>query len=170
VSASFELSDVARVTLGSVGEPGRRTFYLQARGEERTVSLKLEKQQVAALGQLLGELLSDLPVTGNLPVDLELEEPVETDWSVGTMQLAYDNDADRVILIAEELAPGQGEESEQQGAIGRLSVTREQAAALVGRSELLVSAGRPPCPLCGHPLDPSGHTCPKTNGHRPPER
>jgi uncharacterized repeat protein (TIGR03847 family) len=153
--------------VGAVGEPGRRTFYLQARDHERVVNLKLEKQQVAALGQLLGELLSDLPAPGPLSTDLELEEPVDEDWVIGTMQLGYDNDADRIVLIASEVT---ADEDDDSGAIGRMIVTRAQAAALVGRSDFLVSAGRPPCPLCGHPLDPAGHTCPKTNGHRPPER
>jgi uncharacterized repeat protein (TIGR03847 family) len=149
-----------------VGEPGRRTFFLQARERARVVNLKLEKQQVAALGQLLGELLSDLPAPGALPPELDLEEPVEADWVIGTMQLGYDNDADRIVLVAQEATA----EDDDSGATGRLVVTREQAAALVGRSEELVTSGRPPCPLCGHPLDPAGHTCPKTNGHRPPER
>jgi uncharacterized repeat protein (TIGR03847 family) len=166
LSASFEVSDASRITIGTVGEPGQRTFYLQARDDVRLVTLKLEKQQAAALGQLLGDLLSDLPAPGQLPPDLGLEEPVDDDWPIGTMQLAYDSDADRVVLIAEEATA----EEEEGGAIGRFVITREQAAALVARTESLVTAGRPPCPLCGHPLNPAGHTCPKTNGHRPPER
>jgi uncharacterized repeat protein (TIGR03847 family) len=129
------------------------------------VTLKLEKQQAAALGQLLGDLLSDLPAPGMLPTDLGLEEPVDGEWPIGTMQLAYDSDLDRVVLIAEEAT-----EDEEGGAIGRFVITREQAAALVARTEELITSGRPPCPLCGHPLNPAGHTCPKTNGHRPPER
>jgi uncharacterized repeat protein (TIGR03847 family) len=149
-----------------VGEPGRRTFFLQAREGARVLNLKLEKQQVAALGQLLAELLSDLPDPGALVSGLELEEPVEADWTIGTMQLGYDNDADRIVLVAQEAV----DEDDGSAASGRLVVTREQAAALVERSEELVTSGRPPCPLCGHPLDPAGHTCPKTNGHRPPER
>jgi uncharacterized repeat protein (TIGR03847 family) len=165
VSESFEVSDASRITIGTVGEPGQRIFYLQARDEHRLVSLKLEKQQAAALGQLLGDLLSDLPAPGQLPTELSLEEPVESEWPVGTMQLAYDSDADRVVLIAEEAT-----EDDEGGAIGRFVITREQAAAMAVHTETLVSAGRPPCPLCGHPLNPSGHTCPKTNGHRPPER
>ncbi len=94
------------------------------------------------------------------------------------MQLAYDGEADRVVLIAEEAAaPGEPDDAgEATGAdvggsdeaIGRFVITREQAAALVGRSESLVTSGRPPCPFCGFPLDPAGHSCPKTNGHGPP--
>ncbi len=165
------MADVERVTLGTVGVPGQRTFYLQAREADRLVSLKLEKQQVAALGQLLGELLSDLPAPGPIPDPAPLEEPVLAEWPVGTMQLAYDGDADRIVLVAEEVvvADPATEVEEADGAIGRLVVTRPQAAGLVAQSESLVSSGRPPCPLCGHPLDPSGHSCPKTNGHGPPK-
>jgi uncharacterized repeat protein (TIGR03847 family) len=144
--------------------PGQRTFYLQARDPGRLVSFKLEKQQVAAIGQLLGELLSDLPAPGPLPDELELEEPVTSEWSIGTMQLAYDAEADRVVLVAEEATS-----DEDDAALSRLTITREQAAAMVGRSEALVTSGRPPCPLCGFPLDPAGHSCPKTNGHGPPK-
>ncbi len=155
-----------RVTVGAIGAPGQRTFYLQAVEGARTVTLKLEKQQVVALGELLGELLSDLPAAGDPPADAGLDEPVLAEWAVGTMQLAYDRDADRVVLIAEELV----EETGTDGSLGRLQLTRAQAAGLVARSRDLGQAGRPPCPFCGHPLDPAGHTCPRTNGHRPPER
>src|ERR1700722_11940032 len=101
VSASFELSDVGRATVGTVGVPGQRTFYLQAREGDRLVSLKLEKQQVAALGQLLPELLSHLPDAGALPPDLDLEEPVLAEGAVGAMQLAYDASTDRIVVMAE---------------------------------------------------------------------
>jgi uncharacterized repeat protein (TIGR03847 family) len=169
VSASFELSDVGRATVGTVGAPGQRTFYLQAREGDRLVSLKLEKQQVAALGQLLAELLSDLPAAGPLPTDLELEEPVLAEWAVGAMQLAYDAATDRIVVMAEESTPATEEGAEpSEGAIGRLALSRAQAAAIVGRAEALVTAGRAPCPLCGYPLDPSGHSCPRTNCHGPP--
>jgi uncharacterized repeat protein (TIGR03847 family) len=169
VSASFELSDVGRATVGTVGVPGQRTFYLQAREGDRLVSLKLEKQQVAALAQLLGELLSDLPAAGPLPGDLELEEPVLAEWAVGAMQLAYDGSIDRIVLMAEEVAVASAEgEETPDGAIGRLALSRAQAAAIAGRAEELVSSGRAPCPLCGFPLDPAGHSCPRTNGHGPP--
>jgi uncharacterized repeat protein (TIGR03847 family) len=164
-----------------VGPPGQRTFYLQARQADRLVTLKLEKQQVAALAQLLAELLSDLPSTGEPPADdsLALEEPVLAEWAVGGMQIAYDPGADRVVLMAEEAeftqdegdlepdaGPGPETELSTGGSIGRLAFTREQAAALVTRGQELVSAGRPLCALCGNPIDPSGHSCPRTNGHR----
>lgn len=207
MSASFELSEPERVTIGTVGPAGARTFYLQARQVDRLVTLKLEKQQVGALAELLAELLSDLPDPGDAPdpSTMELEEPVLAEWVVGGMQLSYDTSADRIVLLAEEAvlmgsdAPGEtdpegdvtpegnvtpegdvtgagdvtraGDEpgaGDGEGAIGRLAFTRAQASALIARGAELVTAGRAPCPLCGYPLDPSGHACPKTNGHRAP--
>jgi uncharacterized repeat protein (TIGR03847 family) len=171
VSKSFDLPAVQRLTVGTVGPVGKRAFYLQARQDDQLVSLKVEKQQVAALSQLLAELLEDLPTVGELPTDevLELEEPVLAEWPVGTLRIDYDRDADQVILVAEEVTAVDEEgEPVETGGMARFGATREQVAALVHRGATLVEAGRPPCPLCGYPLDPGGHSCPRTNGHRPP--
>ncbi len=105
MSRSFELSDVEWATVGTVGPPGQRTFYLQARQGDQQITLKLEKQQVAAIAQFLGEILSDLPVAGTVPDDeaLALSEPVLAEWAVGGLQLAYDSGADRIVILAEEI-------------------------------------------------------------------
>jgi uncharacterized repeat protein (TIGR03847 family) len=161
VSSVPDLEHPDRITVGALGEPGRRTFLLQASAGSATVTLKMEKTQVAALGELLGELLSDLPAGGTLPTDLELIEPLEAVWAVSAIELGYDRALDRVVLVVREA-------EDPEAASARFLVTREQAAALVSRSAELVDAGRPPCPWCGHPLDPAGHSCPRTNGHRPP--
>lgn len=170
MSNSFDLSAVQRLTIGTVGPVGKRTFYLQARQDDQLVTLKLEKQQVGALAQFLAELLSDLPAVGALPPDegLELEEPVLAEWPVGTLRIDYDRDADQVVLVAEEIDVEEAEEPVTTGGMARLAATREQVAALARRGADLVKAGRRPCPLCGYPLDPEGHSCPRTNGHRPP--
>jgi uncharacterized repeat protein (TIGR03847 family) len=171
MSSSFELPDVDRITVGTVGEPGQRTFYLQARMGAQLVTLKLEKQQVAALSQFLGNLLADLPRPGDPPTELDLEEPAVEEWAIGSIQLSYDTDIDRVVIIAEEaMFADEDDEIEKIPAIARFGATREQMAAVAIRGTTLVAAGRPPCPLCGNPLDPSGHACPRTNGHRPPAR
>ena len=194
MSRSFELPDVEWATVGTIGPPGQRVFYLQARQGDEQVTLKLEKQQVAAIAQFLGEILSDLPVADPLPDDdaMALAEPVLAEWAVGGLQLAYDSEADRIVILAEEIgedddtddtedaddpagmAPGL-ESGESTGSdppvdrgMGRLSLTRTQAAAIVRRGWDLVSAGRPTCALCGRPMDPDGHSCPRTNGHGPP--
>ena len=191
MSRSFELPDVEWATVGTVGPPGQRTFYLQARQDDQMITLKLEKQQVAAIAQFLGEILSDLPVPDPLPDDdvLALAEPVLAEWAVGGLQLAYDSTADRIVMLAEEIGddagggedeteaeeiggeairPGEPEGDVSERGVGRLSLTRTQAAAIARRGWDLVNAGRPTCALCGHPIDPEGHSCPRTNGHRPP--
>jgi uncharacterized repeat protein (TIGR03847 family) len=171
MSASFEFSEVDGVTLGTIGEPGQRTFYLQARRSTQLITLKLEKQQVGALAQLLVELLEDLPAIERVPGDAAppLEEPALAEWAVGSMQLAYDSANDRVVLLAEEIEVVDEEgDPLPAGGIARLAITRLQAAALAERGGELVASGRPRCPLCGLPLDPEGHSCPKTNGHGPP--
>ena len=165
MSTSFEMDLPTRVALGTVGVPGQRTFYLQVQQDDRIVSLKLEKQQVGVFGQLLAEMLADLPTPDDLPAspDVDLIEPVDPDWVIGGIQLSYDTDADRIVLLLEEAVA----DPDTEGAIGRLSISRGQAGALTQRSVSLLDAGRPPCPLCGNPMDPSGHACPRTNGHRP---
>lgn len=161
---SFELFDVDRLTVGAVGPPGKRVFLLQAVAGATVITLKVEKQQVAALSEYLSQVLADLPSTGDLPTDLELDEPAEPEWIVGALGVTYDEDTDRVLLVAEEAVA----EEDDVGEVARLAATREQIAALAIRGVALVEAGRPPCPLCGFPLDPSGHVCPRTDGHRPP--
>jgi uncharacterized repeat protein (TIGR03847 family) len=171
MSASFELSAVQRLTVGTVGPPGKRTFYLQARQDDQLVTLKLEKQLVGALAERLTELLEEWPALGPVPADdaLGLEEPVLAEWPVGLLRIDYDRDSNQVVLVAEEVTQLDEEgEPVASGGIARFAATREQVAALARRGAALVQAGRPPCPLCGYPLDPGGHSCPRTNGHRPP--
>ncbi len=163
MSNELDLGDLDRFTVGAEGPVGRRTFLVQCRSGSDVLTLKLEKQQVAVLAEYLGRLLSDLERPGSLPEDLELEEPTDPHWVVGTLGVTYDEAADRIVLVAEELVP-----DDEEGDMARFTVTREQAAAFAIRATGLVAAGRPPCPLCGGPIDPRGHECPRTNGHRPP--
>ncbi|MBV9659830.1 MAG: DUF3090 family protein [Acidimicrobiales bacterium] len=174
MSRSFELPEAEWATVGALGEPGQRTFYLQARQEDQLLTLKLEKQQVAALAQFLGEILSDLPVTeepGGDKVE-NLVEPVLPEWPVGTLQLAYDSGADRIVILAEEIGKGDAEPTEvihpsDGPSAARIGISRAHAALIIRVGAELVEAGRPTCPLCGRPMDPEGHSCPRTNGHRP---
>jgi len=163
VSSSFDFTAVDRITVGTVGPPGQRAFFIQARQGPDLVTLKLEKSQVAALATYLGELLQALTRPGHLPEDLDLEEPVVAEWVIGTLGITYDEEIDRFLLVAEEVTVDDEDAGE-----ARFVVTREQVAALAIRGTQLVESGRPPCPLCGYPLDPKGHACPRTNGHRPP--
>lgn len=163
MSPSLDLGDLDRFAVGARGSVGRRTFLLQCQTGSALLTLKVEKQQVAVLAEYLGRLLRDLPRPGHLPEHLDVEEPAEPHWVVGTLGVSYEEHADRVALVAEELVP-----EDEDGDSAHFTITREQAAAFAIRATALVEAGRPPCPLCGLPLDPSGHQCPRTNGHRPP--
>lgn len=172
MSRSFELPEADWATVGAVGQPGQRTFYLQARQDTQLLTLKLEKQQVAAIAQFLSEILSDLPSPEEpaLQGGEALVEPVLAEWPVGSIQLAYDSAADRIVILAEEIGdedPDDAEEliaSVERGA-ARIGITRAVAAIIVRLGGELVEAGRPTCPLCGRPMDPEGHSCPRTNGH-----
>jgi len=161
MSSSFEISEVDHLTTGAIGPPGQRVFYLQAGQGTQVVTLRLEKSQVAALVAYLAGMLSDMPPPGELPSTMDLIEPVVAEWVVASLGVSYDEDVDRVVILAEELV-----EEGEEPARARITATREQVAALSMRGAEAVAAGRPPCPLCGQPLDPEGHTCPRLNGHR----
>jgi uncharacterized repeat protein (TIGR03847 family) len=162
--SSYDLNDPDRLTVGTVGPPGHRIFLLQAKQGGERVTLKLEKAQVKALAEYLGELLEGLDRPGHLPEELDLEDPTDPEWVVGAIGITYVEELDRLLLVVEE-AVAEGDDSGEEA---RFLITREQAGALAIRGTQLVEAGRPDCPLCHYPLDPAGHVCPKTNGHRPP--
>ena len=160
-SSSFELPEVDWLTAGTVGPPGQRVFYLQARHPGGVVTLRLEKQQVAALCQYLDAMLADLPPVEPAAADMDLVEPVVAEWVIASLGVSYDEEGDRVVLVAEELV-----EEGEEPARASIRITREQVAAFARHGNEVVAAGRPPCPLCGGPLDPEGHMCPRLNGHR----
>lgn len=111
MAASFDFESPDFFTTGTVGVPGRRTFYLQARETGSVVTLKLEKEQIRALAEYLAKLLNDLPKPEALPRDMALLEPVNEAWVVGSLGVAYDEAADRILIVAEELS----EEAEDDG-------------------------------------------------------
>ncbi|GLW64974.1 hypothetical protein Arub01_32180 [Actinomadura rubrobrunea] len=177
---SYELPD--RFVAGTVGRPGERSFYLQAREGRRITSVGLEKFQVTLLAERLEELLDEIlrrsggtaPVPAVTPAELRddgpLDQPVEEEFRVGTMALAWDPEDERVIIEAQEVTEGEDQEveiGEDDPAITvlRVRITAAQARAFAERALKVVAAGRPPCPLCGLPLDAAGHICPRQNGH-----
>lgn len=177
---AFEPPD--RFVVGTVGEPGERTFYLQASGEGRVVSVVLEKVQVSLLAEKLDELLGEASRRFGLPaveaesgeVDNEpLAAPVEEEFRVGTLGLAFDVDSSTVVIEAIEVGEGEGEgeadaeQEEPSEDLDRLRVRITPAAtrAFIERARRVVAAGRPPCPLCGQPLEPTGHICPRHNSY-----
>jgi uncharacterized repeat protein (TIGR03847 family) len=164
----FDLPDVDRFTAGAVGEPGQRVFYLQAVAGSETVTVRCEKTQVAALGEYLAQLLADLPAPDvtSVPNDLELIAPIDPVWIAGQIGVVFDESRDRMVVRVDEMPVGDGDEDDS-ATLGmlRVALTRAQVHGFVVRAATLVAAGRPPCPLCGRPIDPEGHMCIKTNGH-----
>ena len=151
-------------TVGTVGPVGERVFLMQCRQGSELLTLKVEKQQVAVLASYLARIVREVGQPGALPHDVVFRADEEPAWVVGTIGVSYDEASARIVVVAEELAA-----EDEEGSVARISVTLEQAAAFAVVATGLVEAGRPPCPLCGLPLDPSGHDCPRTNGHRPPK-
>ena len=165
MTESFAFNEVEFFTVGTLGPRGERVFFLQGRGDGQLVSLRLEKQQVATLADYLERMLEDLPEAsvGPLPTDLTLREPVVSAWTVGQMGVAYAADDDRLIVIAEEMLPDE-DDDEVEPASARFVLRREQVIGLIDRARDVVSAGRPPCPYCGIPLQPrNGDWCPCSN-------
>ena len=182
----FEFDPPDRFVAGTVGQPGERTFYLQASGAGRLVSVALEKVQVQVLAEKLDELLDEVrrrqgdesDVPAQAPTEMEdvapLDTPIEEEFRVGTLALAWDDDNSTVLVEAQSMVPeGESEGPEQTdggeftGDMLRVRLTPAAARAFARRAQRVVAAGRPPCPLCGNPLDPQGHICPRQNGHRP---
>ncbi len=176
-----------RFVAGTVGEPGARTFFLQARDGVRITSVSLEKQQVAVLAERIDELLDDVMdndattalIPAVAPLDLEdnapLDQPIEEEFRAGTMTLAWDPEGGRVVIevfpftepavvspdqLDEELVEPDPEE------VFVVRITPGAARAFVKRAATVVEAGRPSCPFCGNPIDPDGHLCVRANGFK----
>ena len=165
MSRSFDFKAPDFFTTGAVGPPGQRVFYLQARERGVLVTLKLEKEHVDALAEHLAGFLAKLPTPADIvPGDLSLLEPIAPAWAVRSLGVGYEQKLDRVVIVAEELVEGDAER-EGKAASARFRVSPAQAAAFVERARTLVKAGRPPCPICGGPMNPGGHVCPRSNGH-----
>lgn len=181
-----------RFVAGTVGLPGRRTFFLQASAAGRVTTVALEKAQVEALAERIDELLDEVvrrtggsaPVPAVAPSELAdaapLQTPVEEEFRVGTMALAWDGESERMVVEAQALVELEADTDEdlaeaeerllQDDLNGppmlRVRITGTMARSFAKRALEIVNAGRPPCPLCSLPLDPEGHVCPRQNGYR----
>ncbi len=163
MTGEHDLGAPSLFSVGTSGEVGNRLFLLHVEQGSTSLTMKVEKQQVAVLASYLARIVRELGRPAHLPEDLDFDVDDDPDWVVGTIGVSYDEDTDRLVVVVEEAA-----DEDEEGVVARIALTREQAAAFAIRATRLVEAGRPPCPLCGLPLDPSGHDCPRTNGHRPP--
>jgi uncharacterized repeat protein (TIGR03847 family) len=170
-----------RFVAGTVGQPGQRTFFLQATDGQRVTSVALEKTQVQVLAERLGDLLDEVRRRGGdapaeAPAELEdvapLDQPILEEFRAGTLAIAWDGEDGLVVVEAHAMTEGGDEaddvvedDDEADGDVLRVRITPAAARAFVARALRVVAAGRPPCPLCGRPLDPEGHICARLNGH-----
>jgi len=172
-----------RFVAGTVGQPGDRTFFLQAREGPRVVSVVMEKVQVAVLAERLGELIEELERRGvpeavllpSEPTDdsAPLDEPLNEAFRAGSLTLGWDGGAEKVLVEAraqsedgEAIDPDEDDDEDEDGPdLLRVRISLAAARNFVTRAARVVASGRPPCPLCGQPLDPQGHICPRRNGH-----
>ncbi len=166
----IDLNPATHLTVGTVGVPGQRTFYLQGGRGAQTVSLIIEKEQAVLLAGSLESFLEELErknpqrtreAAEPMWLDMRLREPVEELFRVGNMGLGFSEESSLVVIIAYELV----EEGEDANVVS-FWVSRPQAQALIQRVGEVVKQGRPICGNCGRPIDPDGHFCPNRNGHR----
>lgn len=178
----FDFPSPDRVVVGTVGMPGERTFFVQARAGGRLTSVVAEKEQVSVLADRLDQLLDEVRDTRNPAVTIPdagevvdsdpLDVPIVEEFRVGAMALGWDESNDRVVveLHAVSQAPGDvpdiADDDPDASDTLRVWMTATYARGFAARARAVVAAGRPPCPFCTQPLDPAGHVCPRANGYR----
>jgi uncharacterized repeat protein (TIGR03847 family) len=169
--AIYELDPVDRITVAAVGEPGQRRFFLQATGSGRTLTLGCEKGQLQALILRLHQMLEAQQI--ERPEDAPeaaaaTEDPAEPEWQIGEMGLGYHEARRMFVLVASQAAAGEASEAPADDAPSvRFWLSHDQVLAFSVQAQSVLAAGRPLCPRCGLPMDPSGHPCPVMNGARP---
>ena len=170
MAREYEVKPVTFITVGTIGPPGQRVFHLQAGDEEQLVTLTIEKEQAAALVEGVRVLLDELSEKlGGPPadakaaqMDMQLHEPILPAFRVAQLGLGFDEESGLLVLMAQELLL---EDEKDEPAVARLYATPDQMLALSEHAAEVVSQGRPICPMCGQPIDPDGHFCPRRNGH-----
>lgn len=169
----YDLKPVHHLTTGTTGEPGKRVFYLQAGDGEETITVIIEKAQLLSLEKGASQFLVDLeerypdipPASERYDEDaMALLMPLDPLFRVGNLGLGYDEEEDLIVLLAREIGPEEVDPEEIQ--MIRIWCSRSQLKVLVHYGLIVASQGRPICPHCGEPIDPSGHFCPKRNGHK----
>jgi len=172
-------NEVERFTVGTVGVPGDRTFFLQIRFESTLLSTSIEKSQVAAISERLQYMLKEIrqihPLAPRPQLtrdSLPLETPVEDEFRVGSIAIFYDEESSRIQIDLRELNLSDTEDEDDETLqvsdveIIRIFISPSQALTFHDRAELVIAAGRQPCPFCGMPIDPQGHLCARANGYR----
>ena len=169
--------DLSRFTVGTIGLPGERTFFIQIRKGTEVLSASIEKSQVAAMSERIHYMLKEIRLAHPLtqrPVlirdSLPLDTPVMDEFRIGSIAIFYDEDSELIQIDLRELnfnsEDVHDEETSDDVEILRIFITATQALIFSDRADLVVAAGRQPCPFCGLPIDPQGHLCARANGYR----
>ena len=180
MSRIFLFDPVERFVVGTVGIPGERTFFIQARTGSRLVSVSLEKAQVAAIADRVLQILREIRLSEPLTViervsydDQPLESPIDEEFRVGVIGLAYVSDRRLIEIDLQAITDSDNADDElleidtsSDQDILRILMTLGYAESFAKRANTVVAAGRAPCPFCGGPIDPNGHLCPRSNGYR----
>ena len=166
---SFVFETVERFVAGTVGQPGERAFFIQARKGNQLVTLACEKLQIAALAERLEFIVNDLRRNdlsiriSTLEVDDEpLETPIEAEFEIGSISMSWDASNQSMSIELYEIT---SDEEELANSL-KVQLSISMCVAFIKRSKALIAAGRLPCPLCGIAIDPHGHLCPRANGYR----
>jgi uncharacterized repeat protein (TIGR03847 family) len=163
VNESFDFSEVSHFVAGAVGPPGERVFHLQVESGGRLVSFRMEKQQAAILCDYLERILATHEVPESPPAYMrELVEPLVDEWTIGSMMVAVNESAGRIVVIVEELDVDE-DDPDAELAQARFALTSGQVEAFIEGTRRVVEGGRPICQLCGRPIDLTGHACPRLN-------
>jgi uncharacterized repeat protein (TIGR03847 family) len=171
----IDLNPVTHVTTDAIGQPGQRVFYIQGRTSERVVTVIVEKVQIQTLSlgvdDFLAELLQRYPNLPPVAPDydetlMQIQAPVDPIFRAGELGLAYDADSDMAVLVVREIQTADNEGNAEEASVVRFWCTRSQLFAMGKWGLEVTSRGRPVCPYCGQPMDPSGHFCPKRNGYK----
>lgn len=169
--------DLSRFTVGTIGLPGERTFFIQIRKGTEVLSASIEKSQVAAMSERIHYMLKEIRLAHPLterPVlirdSLPLDTPVMDEFRIGSIAIFYDENSELIQIDLREFnfnsEEVHDEETSDDVEILRIFITATQALIFSDRADLVVAAGRQPCPFCGLPIDPQGHLCARANGYR----
>jgi uncharacterized repeat protein (TIGR03847 family) len=172
--------EVSRFTVGTIGQPGDRTFFLQIRSANSLISTSIEKSQVAAISDRLRYMLKEIRIAHPISPkpsltrdSLPLETPVLDEFRVGSIAIFYDEESEMIQVDLRELNLDESDEDEEEDLpilddveMIRIFITPTQANVFQDRAELVIAAGRQPCPFCSFPIDPQGHLCARANGYR----
>ena len=167
--AIYELDPVDRIAVAAVGEPGQRRFFLLASGSGRTLTLACEKTQIQALILRLRQMLEaqQIEATAELGSVSDSPQPGDPEWQIGEMGLGYHEARQMFVLVASQSAAGEEAEPSTDAPSVRFWLSHDQVVEFSKQAQSVLSAGRPLCPRCGLPMDPTGHPCPVMNGARP---